>query len=117
MADIGAFRSTTFKPTIDKWIARDGVPVVLWNDGEELLVLHYRDREWMIATHTLAEAKDGPGRYFRGNMYSPDGTILLRLSESATDAEWAAAYDEYFERQKSRLLMRLAEPTGPLATV
>lgn len=117
MAEIGAFRSTTFKPTIDKWIARDGVPVVLWNDGDDLLVLHYQDREWTIETHSLAQCDGDPGSYYRGDRFSQRGTVLLRLSESATDAEWAAAYEEYLEQQKVRLLTRLSEPAGPLAAV
>lgn len=113
MAEFGAFRSTTFKPTIDKWIAKDGVPVVLWNAGDELLVLHYSDREWRLANHALA-GNDPSGIVFRGDRFCADGVVLLRLSESATDAEWAAAYDEYFDRQTRQLLGRLAAPDGQL---
>ena len=116
MTELGTFRSTTFKPAIDKWIAKDGVPVVLWNDGDELLVLHYSDREWTIATHRNAKS-DAPGCLYRGERYAARGSTLLRLSESASDAEWAAAYEEYFERQTLRLRGQLAESNQFLAAV
>lgn len=116
MTELGTFRSSTFKPTIDKWIAKDGVPVVLWNDGDELLVLHYADREWTIATHGRVAA-EASGSLFRGYRYAQRGQPLLRLCEAASDAEWAAAYDEYFERQTVRLRSQLCEPDSALAAV
>jgi hypothetical protein len=112
MADLGAFRTATLKPGIDKAIAKDGAQVVLWGDAEEAVMLRHRDAIWSITRHpAIGDEADGPASRvsWLGVSYASSGERVAEFSDAAPLSEWQRFYEEFFAGQQARVRHCLIE--------
>ncbi len=85
------FCTTTYRPEIDRWIAKDGADVVLRGNERELLLLRHSETGWVILRHEAVLPDEG-GLSWRGLSFSDAGEVLDCLSEDSNEADWRRIY-------------------------
>ncbi len=83
---------TTLKPLQDKWIAQEGVRIVLRATRHEALLLQYHDDDdsWRMTRHP---PDDGCAAWrWRGFTYADDGDTLSVLFSSDSPSRWCELY-------------------------
>lgn len=110
--------SSTFRPNLDRCISRDGTPVVLWSDPEELVVLDSIASGWRVWRRPALSSdltSSDEAIAWRGVRYAAQGELVQEFAEGADDADWHAFYREWpLDRclPFGRDLDRRGEPIG-----
>lgn len=87
---------TTFRPFMDKWIARDGTPVVLRASTDEAVILRFADGVWRVSAHVAEDERGGlrtAALRWRGRNYRAEGEELMTFADEDAEAGWSRIYD------------------------
>ncbi|MCG3128667.1 MAG: hypothetical protein CHACPFDD_03556 [Phycisphaerae bacterium] len=84
---------TTLKPSVDRWVASDGLGVVIWADRQQLVLLTHDAGVWRVKTHRAIEKSAGAAIHWRGVRYAQEGCDFTSFDEHASEAEWELIYD------------------------
>ena len=88
---------TTFRPLMDRWIARDGTPVVLRATAQHALILEFVRGVWHVTSHAVAPERPEDARAetwrWRGRSYRATGEVAETLSADDPDEAWLALYE------------------------
>lgn len=84
---------TTLKPAVDRWVAADGLGVVIWADRHQLVVLTHDAGVWRVQSHRASDESATPWVHWRGVSYEREGLDLTTFDKHASDAEWDLIYN------------------------